>query len=92
MDSSRLVDIIQCSYIIFMLFNKRIRMYYSLFVFRFYYKIIGLSFKHLAGRWLAGRGLTRLWSAGMGQKLTVWAGPGLYTLLNRVVFWKPAFK
>ena len=26
------------------LFNKTIRMYYSLFVFRFCYKIIGLSF------------------------------------------------
>ena len=31
-------------------------MYYSLFVFRFYYKIIGLSFLNLAGRGLAGRG------------------------------------
>ena len=37
-------------------------MYYSLFVFRFYYKIIGLSFKKLAGR-----GLTRLWPTGMGR-------------------------
>ena len=42
-------------------FNKTIRMYYSLFVFRFYYKIISLSFKNLAGS-----GLTCLWPAGMG--------------------------
>ena len=33
-------------YIFFMLFNKTIRMYYILFVFRFYYKIIGLSLKN----------------------------------------------
>ena len=33
---------IEISILIFlMLFNKTIRMYYSLFVFRFYYKIIG---------------------------------------------------
>ena len=37
-------------------------MYYSLLVFRFYYKIIDLSFKNLAGR-----GLTRLWPAGIGR-------------------------
>ena len=42
-------------------------MYYSLFVFHFYYKIIGLSLKNLAGR-----GLTRLWPMGMGR-----ARPGL---------------
>ena len=50
-----------------MLFNKTIRMYYSLFVFRFYSKIICLSFLNFAGRWFAGRGLTRLWLEGMGQ-------------------------
>ena len=44
---------------------KTIRMYYSLFVFRFYCKIIGLSFKNLAGC-----RLTHLWPAGMGR-----AGP-----------------
>ena len=59
----------------FMLFNKTIRMYYSLFVFRFYYKIKGLSFKNLAGRQL-----TRLWPAGMGPGLGLKragrAGPG----------------
>ena len=54
----------------FMLFNKTIRMYYSLFVFRFYYKIIGLSFKKLAGRGLPDHGLTRQWP------LTVWVEPG----------------
>ena len=43
------------TYYFFSLFNKTIRMYYSLFVFRFCYKIIGLSFKKFAGR-----GLTRL--------------------------------
>ena len=55
-------------YYFVMLFNKTIWMYYSLFMFRFYYKIkiIGLSFKNLAGSGLAGRGLTRLWTAGMG--------------------------
>ena len=46
------------------------RMYYSLFVFRFYYKIIDLSLKKLAGRGFACRGLTRLWPAGIGR---VWA-------------------
>ena len=50
-----------------MLFNKTIRMYYSLFVFRFCYKVIGLSFKNLPGCGLVARGLTRLWLAGMGQ-------------------------
>ena len=58
-------------------------MFYSLFVFRLSYKIIGLSSLTLAGRGLAGCGLTRLWPAGMGwvwawAKLafTVWVGPG----------------
>ena len=46
---SRLVYIIQCSYIIIFFLNKTIRMYYSLFVFRFYYKMIGLSFKKISG-------------------------------------------
>ena len=35
-------------YIFFLLFNKTVRFYYSLFVFYFYYKIIGLSFLNLA--------------------------------------------
>ena len=42
-----------------MLFNKTMSMYYSLFVFRLFNKIISLSFLNLAGRKLAGRGLTR---------------------------------
>ena len=41
-------------------------MFYSLFVFRLCYKIIGLSSLNLAGR--AGPGL--------GQTFTVWVGPG----------------
>ena len=49
-------------YYFFMLFNNTIRMFYSLFVFCFYYKIIGLSFLNLAGR-----GLTRFWPGGMGR-------------------------
>ena len=63
-------------------------MFYSLFVFRLCYKIIGLSSVNLAGHGLAGRGLTHLWPAvwagpgpeicgpGLGQTFTVWAGPG----------------
>ena len=65
-------------------------MCYSLFVFRFYYKIIGLPFFNLAGR-----GLTRLWDlkhaagpglglglnsslrAGLDECLRAWAGPVL---------------
>ena len=54
-----------------MLFNKTIRMYYSLYVFHFYYKIIGLSFLNLAGRRLA-----HIWPAGMGRALNMRAGPG----------------
>ena len=71
------------------LFNKTISLfYYSLFVFRLCYKIIGLSSLNLAGR-----GLTHLWPAGMGRagakhsrsgsglglnsNLRAWAGPGL---------------
>ena len=48
-------------------------MNYSLFVFRFYYKIIGLSFINFAGRVL-----TRLSSAGtgLGLKRAGRAGPG----------------
>ena len=45
-------------------------MFYGLFVFRLSYKIIGLSSVNIAGRGLAGRGLTRLWPAGVGR---VWA-------------------
>ena len=47
-----------------MLFNKTIRMYYSLFMFRFYYKIISLSFTNLAGRRLVGLPVfgLRLWA------------------------------
>ena len=46
-------------------------MFYSLFVFRLSYKIIGLSSVNIAGRGLADRGLTRLWPTGV-----VWAGYG----------------
>ena len=53
-----------------MLFNKTICMYNSLFVFRFYYKIIGLSFKNLAGLRAAGLLV-------FGPR--VWAGPGTET-------------
>ena len=67
---SRIVDIIQCSYIILLCYLiKKIRMYYSLFVFRFCYKIIGLSSLNLAGR-----GLTHLWPTGMCR---AWYVPGL---------------
>ena len=48
------------------LFNKTIRMYYSLYVFRFYFKIIGLSYPSLA-RW---------YGPGLGLKLAGRAGPG----------------
>ena len=47
-------------------------MFYSLFVFRLCYKIIGLSSLNLAGR-----GLTHLWPAGMGRAWNLRAGPGL---------------
>ena len=43
-------------------------------MFRISYKIIVLSYLNLAGRGLAGRGLTRLWPAGMGLKLAGRAG------------------
>ena len=49
-------------YIYVFLFIKTISLFYSLFVFRFFYKIIGLSSLNLAGR-----GLTHLWPAGMGR-------------------------
>ena len=66
----------QCSYIVF-LFIKTISLFYSLFVFRISYKIIVLSYLNLAGRGLPGRGLTRLWPAGMGRvwvrNLRAWA-------------------
>ena len=45
-------------------------------MFRISYNIIVLSSLNLAGRGLAGRGLTRLWPAGMGLKLAGRAGPG----------------
>ena len=51
-------------YIFLMLFNKTIHMYYSLFVFRFYYKIIVYNLKILRA---AG-------SPVFGPR--VWAGPG----------------
>ena len=62
-------------FIYYFLFNKIISLFYRLFAFRLFYKIIGLSSLNLAGRGLAGRGLavrglTRLWPAGMGG---VWA-------------------
>ena len=58
----------------FFLFNKTISLFYSLFVFRLCYKIIGLSSLNLAGR-----GLTHLWPTGMGLGLnsSLRAGPGL---------------
>ena len=54
-------------------------MCYSLSVFCFYYKIIGLSLKNLVGRRLAGRGLTRLareYGPGLGLKRACRVGPG----------------
>ena len=48
------------------LFNKTIRMYYSLYVFSFYFKIIGLSYPSLV-RW---------YGPGLGLKLAARAGPG----------------
>ena len=51
---------------IYMFLNKTISLFYSLFVFRLCYKIIGLSSVNLVGRGLAGRGLTHLWPVGMG--------------------------
>ena len=59
------------------LFNKTISLFYSLFVFRLCYKIIGLSSLNLAGRRLAGHGLTHLGPAGMGRAWNLRAGPGL---------------
>ena len=41
---------------------KTIRKFYSLFMFRFYCKIIGLSFQNVSGS-----GLTSLWPAPMGR-------------------------
>ena len=68
------------------LFNKTISLFYSLFVFRLCYKIIGLSSLNLAGRGLAGLPIfgPRVWAGpgpetcgpGMGQTFTVWVGPG----------------
>ena len=63
-------------YICVFLFNKTISLFYSLFVFRLCYKIIGLSSLNLAGHGLAGRGLTHLWPAGMGRAWNLRAGPG----------------
>ena len=59
-------------FIYYFLFNKTISLFYSLFVFRFSDKIIGLSSLNLAGS-----GLNCLWPAGMGLKLAGRAGPGL---------------
>ena len=52
-------------------------MFYSLFVFRLSYKIIGLSSLNLAGLRAAGLPVfgPRVW-AGMGLKLAGQAGPG----------------
>ena len=50
----------------FFLFNKTISLFYSLFVFRLCYKIIGLSSLNLAGRGLAGLPI-------FGPR--AWAGP-----------------
>ena len=75
----------QCSYIVFyMSFNKTIRaFYYSLFVFRFYYKVIGLSFINLAGRGYGPcLGLKCKVRPGLGLTLAVWAGPGQGLGLN----------
>ena len=62
------VNIIQCSYIIF-LFSKTISLFYSLFVFRLSYKITVLSSLNLAGRELAGLPVfgPRVW-AGYGPE------------------------
>ena len=58
--SAEFLELIQHTMDLF-LFNKTISLFYSLFVFRLCYKIIGLSSLNLAGR-----GLTHLWPAGMG--------------------------
>ena len=67
-------------FIYYFLFNKAISLFYSLFVFRLSYKIIGLSSLNLAGRGLVGRGHTRAlargYGPGMDLKLAVRAGPG----------------
>ena len=61
------------------LFNKIISLFYSLFVFRVYYKIISLSSLNLAGRGYGpGMGLKlagRAWP-GLGQTFMIWVGPG----------------
>ena len=44
-------------------------------MFRISYKIIVFSSLNLAGRGLAGRGLTRA-GPGLDQTFTVWVGPG----------------
>ena len=52
-------------------------MYYSLFVFCFYYKIIGLSFLNLASRrQQAYPFLARWYGPGLGLKRAGQAGPG----------------
>ena len=59
-----------------MLFNKTIRMYYSLFVFRFYYKVIGLSLIRICGP-RAYPSLARMYRPGLGLKRAGRVGPGL---------------
>ena len=73
-----------CVCVCFFLFNKTISLFYSLFVFRLCYKIIGLSSLNLAGCGLAGLPIfgPRVWAGpetcgpGLGQTFTVWDGPG----------------
>ena len=50
-------------------FNKTISLFYSLFVFRLCYKIIGLSSLNCR--------LTHLWPTGMDRAWNLQAGPGL---------------
>ena len=61
------------------LFNKTICMYYSLFAFRFYYKIIGLSFLGLnSSLWAkAGLGLTNFCGPGPGLDSNCYLQAGL---------------
>ena len=81
--------------IYYFLFNKTISLFYSLFVFRLSYKIIGLSYLNLAGRGLAGSGPAgmdrklagRAWAkhsrsgSGLGLNSSLWAWAGLENLL-----------
>ena len=59
-------------------------MYYILFVFRFFCKIIGLSFLNLAFGYGPGLGLKCANRAGLGPKILV-CGPGLDECLRAMI-------